>query len=113
MEFEVDVQIHHYDNTPTNADIPALLNNKGMCYPKENAIKILLFSYVKSSVCLHFFFQACDDLNDNSSQENNSDLESLYPSVPLRTSSILPRPVIGKYICLKKLGTVHTKKVSQ
>ena len=54
MEFEVDVQIHHYDNTPTNADIPALLNNKGMCYPKENAIKILLFFYVKSTVCLHF-----------------------------------------------------------
>ena len=43
MEFEVDVQIHHYDNTPTNADIPALLNNKGMRYPKENAIEILLF----------------------------------------------------------------------
>ena len=45
MEFEVDVQIHHYDNTPTNADIPALLNNKGMRmrYPKENDIKILLF----------------------------------------------------------------------
>ena len=109
MEFEVDVQIHHYDNTPTNADIPALLNNKGMCYPKETSI---IFFYMKWSVYLHFF-QACDDLNDNSSQENNSDLESLYPSVPLRTSSILPRPVIGKYICLKKLGTVHTKKVSQ
>ena len=54
MEFEVDVQIHHYDNTPTNADIPALLNNKGMRYPKENAIEILLFFYVKSTVCLHF-----------------------------------------------------------
>ena len=95
MEFEVDVQIHHYDNTPTNADIPALLNNKGMCYPKENSINFFLHEMI----CLFtFFFQACDDLNDNSSQENNSDLESLYPSVPLRTSSILPRPVIGKYM---------------
>ena len=97
MEFEVDVQIHHYDNTPTNADIPALLNNKGMLYPKENAIRIWLF-FTWNQLFVYIFFQACDDLNDNSSQENNSDLESLYPSVPLRTSSILPRPVIGKYI---------------
>lgn len=54
MEFEVDVQVHHYDNTPTNAEIP-LLN------------------------------KACDE---------DTDLESLYPSVPLRTSSILPRPAM-------------------
>ena len=98
MEFEVDVQIHHYDNTPTNADIPALLNNKGMCYPKENTIKDIIIFLREINCSFTFFFQACDDLNDNSSQENNSDLESLYPSVPLRTSSILPRPVIGKYM---------------
>ena len=79
MELEVKADIenarssnttHHYDNTPTNAEISLLK-------------------------------KACED---------SDDLESLYPSVPLRTSSILPRPAIvskgetfRSYINLKDL----------
>ena len=54
MEFEVDVQVHHYDNTPTNADIPALLNNKGMCYPKKTSINFFL----PEMICLFTFFSS-------------------------------------------------------
>lgn len=69
MQNPVKSSIHHYDNTPTNAEISLLK-------------------------------KACDE----------EDLENLYPSVPLRTSSILPRPAIvskgetfRSYINLKDL----------
>jgi hypothetical protein len=69
-EVQVDVQVHHYDDTPTN-DLENDLGSKS----------------------------CCDD-----------DMESLYPSLPLRTSSILPRPALvakgetfRSYINLKDL----------
>ena len=82
LEVKAEIDIHHYDNTPTNDNSEALLLKK-----------------------------ACDlDDDDEASKATEDDLESLYPSVPLRTSSILPRPAIvpkgetfRSYINLKDL----------
>ena len=89
MELEVKAEVdvhHHYDNTPTNDNSEALMLKK-----------------------------ACDLEDDDEAASaggatTEDDLESLYPSVPLRTSSILPRPAIvpkgetfRSYINLKDL----------
>ena len=81
LEVKAEIDIHHYDNTPTNDNSEALLLNKKAC-----------------------------DLEDEEAATTEDDLESLYPSVPLRTSSILPRPAIvpkgetfRSYINLKDL----------
>ena len=82
LEVKADIEIHHYDNTPTNDNSEALMLKK-----------------------------ACDLEDDEAGNETTEDdLESLYPSIPLRTSSILPRPAIVQkgetfrsYINLKDL----------
>ena len=84
LEVKAEIDIHHYDNTPTNDNNEALMLKK-----------------------------ACDLDEDEvatTGETTEDDLESLYPSVPLRTSSILPRPAIvpkgetfRSYINLKDL----------